>query len=94
VKATWSNRTWHPEPIGDCASRPIRVGSASPSSRKWRTKSHHFPSVLAWNAQAGPSRAIRNQSAAPSATTKPLASSEVSRVTTETAIPAACGERS
>ena len=45
-------------------------GSPAPSSAKWRMKLQLLPSVEAWKANAGPTRAIRSQTDEPSTTKK------------------------
>ncbi len=87
-----SNVTSQPAPVGDCASKPIAGSTASPSV-KCRTRLHARPSVEAWNANAGPIQAMRSRASSPP-TPKPFASSEASRVTTETTIGSASGENS
>ena len=63
------------------------------SRRKWRTSSQRSPSCEAWNAYAGPIRAIRSQVVG-AGSGHELQSSETSRVTTETIVGTPAGDRS
>src|SRR5487761_505098 len=88
----WSKVAAQPSPAGDWARKPTRTRSVPPSA-KYRSNRHQEPSVDAWNAQAPPDRVIRSHNVL-SATSNELQSSDVSFVTTVTAVGVSCGEYS